>query len=150
MGDARGRWEGDVLVVETTNFKPEFVSTSSAVRNAIRGVDSTVLRLIERFRPLGPTTLEWAVTVDDPSTWVAPWTFAMNLTRTDDSQQPYEYACHEGNYGLRNLLGTARASCGVTDEVRPPPRHAWVRRAGESASRRYPHASRFRIVGNAV
>ena len=100
MGDARGHWEGDTLVVETTNFKDQ---------TAYRGSDGNTLRLIERFKAIGPDTVEWSVTANDPSTWVRPWTFAMNLTRKDQSQQPFEYACHEGNYGLRNILSAARA-----------------------------------------
>jgi hypothetical protein len=100
MGDARGHWEGDTLVVETTNFKDQI---------AYRGSDGATLRLIERFKRVGPDTVEWAVTADDPHTWGRPWTFAMNLTRKDQSQQPFEYACHEGNYGLRNILSAARA-----------------------------------------
>ena len=56
-----------------------------------------------------PKVVEWSVTADDSSTWVRPWTFAMNLTRTNQSQQPYEYACHEGNYGLRNMLSASRS-----------------------------------------
>ena len=58
--------------------------------------------------PIGPDTLEWTITFDDPHTWSRPWTFAMNLTH-DESQAPFEYACHEGNYGLRNILSVARA-----------------------------------------
>jgi hypothetical protein len=100
MGDAHGRWEGSALVVETTNFKDE---------SAYRGASGQTLRLIERFKPTGPDVLEWSVTVIDPSTWTRPWTFAMNLTRKDESQQPFEYACHEGNYGLTNILSAARA-----------------------------------------
>ena len=100
MGDARGHWEGDTLIVETTNFKDQ---------TAYRGADGATLRLIERFKPLGPGTVEWSVTVNDPSTWVRPWTFAMDLTKKDQSQQPFEYACHEGNYGLHNILSAARA-----------------------------------------
>ena len=100
MGDARGRWDGNSLVVETTNFKDQI---------AYRGSDGGTLRLIERFTPIGPTTVEWLVTVDDSHTWTRPWTFAMHLTKKDQSQQPYEYACHEGNYGLRNILSAARA-----------------------------------------
>ena len=64
--------------------------------------------MIERFTPIGPDTVEWAVTLDDPHTWATPWTFTMNLTE-DESQPPFEYACHEGNYGLRNILTAARA-----------------------------------------
>jgi hypothetical protein len=100
MGDARGRWDGDTLVVETTNFKDQ---------TAYRGANADTLRLVERFKPTGPSTVEWSVTVDDPTTWTKPWTFAMNLTKKDASQRPFEYACHEGNYGLRNILSAARA-----------------------------------------
>ena len=100
MGDARGRWEGDTLVVETTNF-----NDAIAYRNA----DGDTLRLVERFKPVGPDGVEWSVTVDDPATWTQPWTFAMMLTKKDGSQRPFEYACHEGNYGLRNILSAARA-----------------------------------------
>ena len=98
MGDARGRWDGNTLVVETTNFDP---------RTAYRGASDS-LRLVERFKPVGPDKVEWSVTSDDPSTWARPWTFAMYLTK-DPTQAPFEYACHEGNYGLRNILSAARA-----------------------------------------
>src|SRR5687767_3996742 len=100
MGDARGRWDGDTLVVETTNFKDQV---------AYRNGNGETLRLVERFTPTGPTSVEWSVTVDDPTTWTRPWTFAMNLTKKDATQRPFEYACHEGNYGLRNILSAARA-----------------------------------------
>ena len=100
MGDARGHWDGNTLVVETTNFKDQI---------AYRGASGDTLRLIERFKPVGPQTVEWSVTGDDPATWTRPWTFAMNLAKKDPSQQPFEYACHEGNYGLRNILSGARA-----------------------------------------
>jgi hypothetical protein len=99
VGDARGRWEGNTLVVETTNFTD---------KTPYRG-SSDQLKMIERFTLLGPDTVEWAVTFDDPHTWARPWTFAMNLTKADESQQPFEYACHEGNYGMRNMLSAARA-----------------------------------------
>ena len=98
LGDARGRWEGNTLVVETTNFTD---------RTPYRG-SSEHLRIVERFTPIGPDTLEWQITFDDSHTWARPWTFAMNLTH-DESQPPFEYACHEGNYGLRNILSAARA-----------------------------------------
>ena len=99
MGDARGRWDGTTLVVETTNFTDKTSFRGSTER----------LRMVERFKPVGPNTVEWATTFDDAATWTTPWTFAMNLTNKDDSQQPFEYACHEGNYGLRNILTGARA-----------------------------------------
>ena len=100
MGDPRGRWDGNTLVVETTNFKDS---------SAYRGANGETLRLIERFKPVGPHTVEWSVTADDPATWTRPWTFAMNLTQREESQRPFEYGCHEGNYGLRNILSGARA-----------------------------------------
>jgi hypothetical protein len=98
MGDARGHWDGSTLVVETTNFLPE-----AANRGA-----SEKLRLVERFKPVGPNRVEWSVTFDDAATWARPWTFAMNLAK-DPTQAPFEYACHEGNYGLHNILSAARS-----------------------------------------
>ena len=100
MGDARGHWDGTTLVVETTNFKDQI---------AYRNASGETLRLVERFTPTGPASVEWSVTVDDPATWTKPWTFAMNLSKKDATQRPFEYACHEGNYGLRNILSAARA-----------------------------------------
>ena len=78
--------------------------TSTAGRR-IRG-SSEKLRLIERFKPTAPKIVEWSVTLDDAATWTRPWTFAMNLTKVDEP--PFEYACHEGNYAMRNILGIAR------------------------------------------
>jgi hypothetical protein len=98
MGDPRGWWDGDTLVVETTNFDPR-----TAYRNG-----SPKMKLIERFQPVAPGQLEWSVTVDDPDTWTRPWTFAMRL-KHDPEQQLFEYACHEGNYAMRNILSAARA-----------------------------------------
>jgi hypothetical protein len=97
-GDARGRWEGDTLVVETTNLKGQFQLTSAA---------SEKLRVIERFTPLGPDAIDWSVTFEDPSAWTAPWTIALRLTRTSDAM--FEDACHEGNHTVRNILSGARA-----------------------------------------
>jgi hypothetical protein len=110
MGDPRGRWDGNTLVVETTNFKDQ---------TAYRGAQGETLRLVERFKPIGPNTVEWAVTVDDPATWTRPWTFAMNLTKKDETQRPFEYGCHEGNYGLRNILSAARAEERAAAAARP-------------------------------
>jgi hypothetical protein len=100
MGDARGRWEGTTLVIDTRGFKDII---------AYRGSEGGSLRVGERFTPRDPNTLEWQVTIDDPNTWTKPWTYAMNLTKKDETQPPFEYACHEGNYGLRNILSAARA-----------------------------------------
>jgi len=100
MGDPRGHWDGDTLVVETTNMKDQV---------AYRGANGGTLRLTERFKPVGPKTVEWSITVNDPATWTRPWTFGMNLAKKDETQRPFEYACHEGNYGLRNILSAARS-----------------------------------------
>jgi hypothetical protein len=96
MGDARGHFEGDTLVIETTNFTDKVPYRGS----------SEHLKLTERFTMRAPGIVEWAVTFDDPHTWARPWTFAMNLTQT--KEPPFEYACHEGNYAMRNMLKIAR------------------------------------------
>jgi hypothetical protein len=99
LGDARGWWDGDTLVVETTNFRPE---------TAPQGATEQV-RMIERFRATAKDTVEWSVTFEDANTWTRPWTFSMPLTRVDQSQQIFEYACHEGNLAMRNILSAQRA-----------------------------------------
>jgi hypothetical protein len=99
MGDARGHWEGNTLVVETTNFREE-----SAYRNG----NPATLKLVERFTRVAPGRIDWRVTVDDPTTWTRPWTFAMPLTM-NDSERIMEYACHEGNRAMENILSGARA-----------------------------------------
>jgi hypothetical protein len=99
MGDARGHWEGPSLVVETTNFREE---------GTYRNANASSLRLVERFTRVAANKVQWAVTVDDPQTWTRPWTFMMPLTM-DDEEAMFEYACHEGNHGLLNILRGARA-----------------------------------------
>jgi hypothetical protein len=98
MGDARGRWDGDTLVVETKNFKE---------RSVYRNANPQTLTIIERFTRISPDKVQWSVTLDDPKTWTGPWTFSMPLT-ADPNPLPL-YECHEGNYGLRNILSAARA-----------------------------------------
>jgi hypothetical protein len=97
MGDSRGRWEGDTLVVETANFSD---------KTNYRGSRST-LRLVERFTRLDADTLNYEVTIVDPATFTAPWTIALPARRSDDFV--YEYACHEGNRGMFNILTGHRA-----------------------------------------
>ena len=99
MGDARGRWEGSSLIVETTNFRD---------RSVYRNANPNVLRITERFTRTAPDTVEWTVTIDDPTTWVRPWTFSLPLTM-NDHEPVLEYACHEGNYAVRNMLSGERA-----------------------------------------
>jgi hypothetical protein len=74
------------------------------------------MRLTERFTPVAPDAIEWKVTVDDPTTWARLWTFAMNLTR-DDSESMIEYACHEGNRAIANILSGHRADEKAADEA---------------------------------
>jgi len=97
MGDARGHFEGDTLVVETTNF----------LEKSAYGGASEHLKTTERFKLLPNKNVDWSITFDDSDTWVRPWTFGMQLTR-DDSQPVFEYACHEGNEGIQGILKAAR------------------------------------------
>jgi len=103
MGDPRGRWDGNTLVVETTNF----TNRTAIGVNGNGTFNSESLKLTERFTPVSPAVVEWKVTVDDAATWTRPWTFALNLTR-DETQGVFEYACHEGNYAMHNILSAAR------------------------------------------
>jgi len=102
LGDARGHWEGNTLVVETTNFTNR---THFGYNNRY---NSESFRLTERFTPTAAGRLQWEVTFNDPEVWTRPFTLAMPLTR-DDTQQIFEYACHEGNLGLEHILTAARA-----------------------------------------
>ena len=104
MGDARARWDGDTLVVETTNF-------TDRVGVGLSGggtPNSRAMRLVERFTRVSKDQIRYEATVDDPQTWTAPWTVAFPLTRTP-SYGMFEYACHEGNHGLMNALSGSRA-----------------------------------------
>jgi hypothetical protein len=97
MGDSRGHWEGDTLVIDTTNYKPQsfFPETSDK------------LHVIERLTRTGPDMLKYEITVDDPETWKRPWSLMIPLRLSPVSI--YEYACHEGNVGLAGILAGARA-----------------------------------------
>ena len=101
-GDSRGHWEGDTLVVETINFMPEGIGNA-----ALRGRSDENLHLIERFKREGADTLLYQFTVDDPSIWTRPWTALVPMTKAEG--YIYEYACHEGNYGMLGILKGARA-----------------------------------------
>lgn len=96
-GDSRGRWEGETLVIETTNFLRE---------TSLRG-SSANLHLVEHLTRLDADTLLYEFTVEDPETWTRPWTAAIPMKRV--SGPVYEYACHEGNYAMANILSGARA-----------------------------------------
>ena len=99
LGDSQGRWEGDTLVIETQRFNG---------RGSYRGTTAG-LRLTERFTRTGPTRLMYEFTVDDPAVWVQPWTAMFAFDLDDEQYELVEYACHEGNYGMFNILSGARA-----------------------------------------
>ena len=96
-GDPRGHWEGRTLIIDTTNFLRE---------TSFRG-SSANLHLVERLTRVDTNTLLYEFTVDDPKTWSRPWTAVVPMTKVDSPM--FEYACHEGNYALRNILSGARA-----------------------------------------
>jgi hypothetical protein len=99
MGDSRGRWQGDTLIVETTNFNPAGGVNRAFTRDA---------RMTERFTRIDDRTMRYEVTVDDPQTWSRPWTVAFPLEQ-DPRFYLFEFACHEGNYwSMRSMLGGAR------------------------------------------
>ena len=103
MGDSRGRWEGDTLVVETANFTGKVYERR--VSNTVFGA-SREMRVVERFRRVDGDTLDYRFTVTDPRTFAAPWTAAIPMTTLDGPI--IEYACHEGNYSMENMLRGAR------------------------------------------
>jgi hypothetical protein len=102
LGDSRGHWDGDSLVVETTNF----LDRMGVGMNGAGASDA--LKVTERFTRTGPASLSYSLTINDPMTWTAPFTMRYDLTR-DDRYGMFEYACHEGNYALQNIMKGARA-----------------------------------------
>jgi hypothetical protein len=100
MGDSVGHWEGDTLVVETVNFEPRMTIQGAQVSDAAK--------VVERFTRVDPETVLYQFTVDDPKTWVKPFSGEYNMVKIDGSV--YEYACQEGNYGMANNLSGARAT----------------------------------------
>jgi hypothetical protein len=96
MGDSVGRWEGDTLVVDTTNFTDKVLYRGAAEN----------LHLVERFTRVGPGEIDYRVTIEDPTTFTRPWTVAIPFVNTGEDM--FEYACHEGNYGMEGILSGAR------------------------------------------
>jgi hypothetical protein len=97
-GDSRGHWEGNTLVVDTTNFRSKGAFFASATES---------LHVVERFTRIAENTLLYEFTVEDPATWVKPWTAQLPMMK--DPNRIFEFACHEGNYGMANTLSGARA-----------------------------------------
>jgi hypothetical protein len=130
MGDSRGRWEGDTLVVESRRFTD---------RTAVGGAPhSTELHIVERFTRTDPEMIDYTVTVTDPSTWVKPWTMRLTITQQPD-YEIYEYACHEGNRAMRNALSAERAYEKAVEEAKakglPPPERVFERVNGADRAR---------------
>jgi hypothetical protein len=108
-GDPRGRWEGNTLVVETTNFNDKGSIATSAATGRIRGIPhSEELRVVERFTPVDANTMGYEVTIEDPKVYTRPWKVALPLTR-DENYRMFEYSCHEHNMSLTNELTGGRA-----------------------------------------
>ena len=98
FGESRGYWDGNSLVVETTNLHPTV---------NVRGASGRTVRVVERFTRIAPNKVEWTVTLEDPATWSRPWTYSYPMT-VNDAKPIFEYACHEGNFGMANLLTAGR------------------------------------------
>ncbi len=108
-GDSVGRWEGNTLVVDVTNYNGKGWIATNAAAGRIRGVlQSDALHAIERFTRVGPNTIHYEVTIEDPKMYTRPWKVAIPLER-DETYQLFEYACHEGNHAVENVLRGARA-----------------------------------------
>ena len=105
-GSVRGRWDGNSFLVETTNFRADIPYRDASTRD---------LRMVERFTRIAPNKVERTVTIDNPTVYPRPWTYSLPMT-VDDGQLIHEYACHEGNFGMANLLSAGREA----DQGRAP------------------------------
>lgn len=107
-GDSVGRWEGDTLVVDVTNYNGKGWIATNAAAGRMRGVlQSDALHVVERFTRVSAGTIHYEVTIDDPKMYTRPWKVAIPLER-DDQYRFFEYACHEGNHAVENVLRSAR------------------------------------------
>ena len=107
LGDSRGRWEGDTLVVETSNLSEKAREQRVEMANVVFGV-SEHMHLVERFTRVDADTIDYEFTVTDPTTYQAPWTASIPMAAIEGPL--FEYACHEGNYAVPNMLRGARAA----------------------------------------
>ena len=113
LGDSRGRWEGNTLVVETINFNDKLdggdLQPSHVIQTGHRGSGKT-LRLVERFTRINADTIDYRFTVEDPATFTRPYTVAIPMRKAADNERMFEYACHEGNHAMVNILKAGRAN----------------------------------------
>jgi hypothetical protein len=129
-GDSRGRWEGGTLVVDVTNYNDRGSVHNSAASGHLQGMrQSEALHVVERFTPVDANTIEYEVTIEDPNVYTRPWKAAVTLRR-DRDYKPYEYACHEGNYGMAVALRSGRVTDGT---IRAEP--TATRQAAEEAGK---------------
>jgi len=109
-GDPRGHWEGDTLVVDTTNYNGKGWIATSAAGARIKGIpQSTREHVVERFKRVDANTIDYRVTIDDPEVYAKTWQVSVPLTR-EQNYMIYEYACHEGNQAVENILRGGRAA----------------------------------------
>jgi len=111
LGDSRGHWEGTTLIIETTNLRQG---------RSIAGFPAENMRVVERLARTGPDAIDYQFTVYDATTWTKPWTAAVPILKSQG--EIYEFACHEGNYGLVNILSAARAEERLSGEAATPPK----------------------------
>jgi hypothetical protein len=113
LGDSRGHWEGKTLVVETINFNDKLdggdLQPSHVIQTGHRGSGKT-LRLVEHFTRINADTIDYRFTVEDPATFTRPYTVAIPMRKAQDTEQMFEYACHEGNHAMVNILKAGRAN----------------------------------------
>ena len=126
MGDSRGRWDGDTLVVDTTNFNDTTVVGQTQT--------SELLHVTERFTRISADTIQYDATIEDPKTWTKPWSVTVPLS-SQSGYRIFPYECHEGNFALRNILSAARAEEKATaDAIRngttPPAPSEWQGNTG--------------------
>jgi len=120
MGDWRGHWDGRTLVVETINFGRKGWIATGAASGRIKGIpQSEALRVVERFTPADANTIQYEVTVEDPAMYIRPWKAAMPLG-LDQRYPIFEYACHEGNHAVPNILSGARTAEQTTGRFAKP------------------------------
>jgi hypothetical protein len=103
-GDSRGHWQGDTLVIETSNFNGKGWLATNAASGRLRGIElSEAAHVVERLTRISENTIRYEATIDDPNVYTRPWTLAFPLNK-DEPYRIFEYACHEGNYALGNML----------------------------------------------
>jgi hypothetical protein len=108
-GESRGHWDGNTLVVETANFNNKGWIATNVASGRIKGIPQTeALHVVERFTRVDADSIAYEITIDDPNVYTSPWKVAFPFYK-DASAQVFEYACHEGNYAMSNMLSGARA-----------------------------------------